>query len=70
MAVPENIRVAAAALEEECTRATLIAQCFMDAAGEDQGTKEPAWVSQYVHQVHQLTKAADTLVSAINGSDL
>lgn len=70
MAVPENIRVAAAALEDQCAAALCIAQCFMEAAGHDQGLNEPAWISQYSRQVHQLTAAAEQLVAAINGSDL
>lgn len=70
MAVPENIRVAAAALEEECSRALNIAQCFMEAAGDNQGLREPAWISHYSYQIHRLTTAAEQLVSAINRSDL
>lgn len=65
MAKPEGIKEALSALQEECTWALNLAECFVSAAG-DQGRSEPPWVSQFQRSVSRLAVRADALAEAIN----
>lgn len=67
MAICESIKRAMEALEEECTTASVMAQCLSETHAETD-TDEAAWVSVHQNAVRRLTEAADALVQAINWS--
>jgi len=66
MAVAESIKVALRALEEESAWAQNLGQCFVAAAGDDQGLKEPPWVNQFKHVVEGIGQRVEALAHAIN----
>lgn len=63
MAATDSIRDHVQTLEDQLAQATNLAHCFAEATAL---TEAPPWVSLLIRQIHDLNRAASTVIEDVN----